>query len=233
MDKLRNELPNTKIINFEDDGEGSIKADLVFNALYYESEKSHIYAGEKYYICSKTFMFYDPIKISEKVNNVLISFGGADPQNYTDRLLKIIKKNEYKKYNFTVVLGRAKNNVEELLKYNCNNIKVVYDVKNMPELMSNCDVAITSRGRTGYELALLGIPSIAMSQNEREEKHEFVSDKNGFSYIGLNPSDEIIEGVLKMYLELSKESRQELQNKLLEHDLKNGRKRVMGLINNI
>ena len=42
---------------------------------------------------------------------------------------------------------------------------------NMPELMSSCDIAITSRGRTGYELALLGIPSIAMAQNQREEKH--------------------------------------------------------------
>ncbi|MCF0115599.1 MAG: cytidyltransferase, partial [Erysipelotrichaceae bacterium] len=31
---LRNMLPDAKIINFEDDGEGNMKADLVFNALY-------------------------------------------------------------------------------------------------------------------------------------------------------------------------------------------------------
>ena len=46
----------------------------------------------------------------------------------------------------------------------------------MPELMTSCDVGITSRGRTGYELAILGIPSIAMAQNKREEKHGFVSN---------------------------------------------------------
>ena len=230
---LKSVLPNAKIINFEDDGEGILKADLVFNALYYDSDLPHVYAGENYYICSKTFLFYDPIIINKNVKNVLITFGGADPQNYSDRVLKIISKSEYKKYNFIVVLGKAKNNVDELLKYNCNNIQVVHDVRNMPELMSKCDIAMTSRGRTGYELALLGIPSIAMAQNKREEKHGFVSNENGFSYIGLNPSDEIIEGTLKMYLELSQESRQELQNKLLEHDLRNGRKRVMGLINNI
>lgn len=230
---LKSILPNAKIINFEDDGEGTTKADLVFNALYNESEFPQIYAGEKYYICSKTFLFYDPIKIKKEVKNVFISFGGADPQNYSDRILNIISKPLYKKYNFIVVLGKAKNNVEELLKYSSENIKIVYDVKNMPELMSECDIAVTSRGRTGYELALLGIPSIAMAQNKREEKHGFVSNENGFSYIGLNPSDEIIEGTLKMYLELSEKSRLELQNKLLNHDLRNGRKRVMNLINNI
>ncbi|EYA68652.1 cytidylyltransferase -containing domain protein, partial [Bacteroides fragilis str. S24L15] len=41
--------------------------------------------------------------------------------------------------------------------------------------MSKCDIGITSRGRTGYELAVLGIPTIAMAQNEREEKHGFVN----------------------------------------------------------
>lgn len=230
---LKSVLPNAKIINFEDDGEGIIKADAVFNALYHESDLQHIYAGEKYYICSKTFLFYDSIKINKEVKNIFISFGGADPQNYSDRILKIISKSKYKKYNFIVVLGRAKYNVEELLKYNCDNISVLYDVKNMPELMSSCDIAVTSRGRTGYELAILGIPSIAMAQNKREEKHGFVSNENGFSYIGLNPTDEIIEGTLNMYLELSQNSRIELQKKLLEHDLRSGRKRVMGIINNL
>ena len=45
---LRTVLPNAKIINFEDDGEGIIKADLVFNALFHETEFSQVYAGEKY-----------------------------------------------------------------------------------------------------------------------------------------------------------------------------------------
>ena len=63
-------------------------------------------------------MFYHPIEIKEKVERVFISFGGADPQNYSDRLLKMITKPEYAQKQFIVVLGRAKYNVEELLKYN-------------------------------------------------------------------------------------------------------------------
>ena len=231
---LRSVLPDAKIINFEDDGEGSLQADLVFNALYPDKQETRIKGGEKYYISPKLFMFYEPIAIKERVQRVFICFGGADPKNYTDRLLSMITKREYSEYEFTVVLGKAKNNVEALLTYNrYPNIQVYYDAGNMPELMSDCDIGITSRGRTGYELAILGIPVIVMAQNEREEKHSFVSNENGFTYIGLNPPDEVIESTLKMYLEMSKESRQRYQTMLLRHDLRSGRKRVMNLINNI
>lgn len=231
---LRSVIPNAKIVNFEDDGEGIIKADLVFNALFYDTEFPQVYAGEKYYISGKTFMFYNPIEIKESVSRVFISFGGADPQNYSDRLLSVISKEEYKEYHFVVVLGRAKHNVDALMEYNTyENIEVFYDVSNMPKLMSSCDIGITSRGRTGYELAILGIPTISMAQNKREEKHGFVCDENGFTYIGLNPADEIIESNLNMYLKMSKESRQRFQDMLLSHDLRGGRKRVMSLINSL
>ena len=206
----------------------------MFNAIYHNEDLPQIKAGEKFYICGKLFTYYKPIKIKEKVERVFIAFGGADPQNYTDRLLNIISKPEYEDYRFIVVLGRAKNNVNLLLEYNkFDNIEVLYDVSNMPELMSSCDIACTSRGRTGYELALLGIPAIAMAQNYREEKHGFVCNENGFDYIGLNPDDEIIEGNLKMYLKMSAKSRQHYQDILLSHDLRNGRHRVMTLINNL
>lgn len=234
MIALRTVLPDAKIINFEDDGEGAIKADLVFNALYNKSELPYVYVGEKYYISAKLFMLYSPITIKPKVRKVFICFGGADPQNYTDRVLEIILRPEYSSFEFCVVLGRAKENVESLMEYNqFSNIQIFYDVVNMPELMSGCDMAITSRGRTGYELAILGIPSIVIAQNRREEKHGFACNENGFTYIGLNPADEIIEANIKMYLGLSQESRQRFQDMLLSHDLRNGRKRVMKLINDL
>lgn len=228
---LRSVLPKAKIVNFEDDGEGILKADLVFNALYHQDDLPQVKAGEKYYISGKTFMFYEPIKIKEKVKKVFISFGGADPQNYSDRLLNMICKDEYKDYQFVVVLGRAKYNVDALLEYNkYDNIEVLYDVSNMPEIMSSCDIGVTSRGRTGYELAILGIPSISMAQNHREEKHGFVCNENGFSYIGLNPEDEVIKATLDMYIKMSQKGRQHYQDMLLSHDLRGGRKRVMSLI---
>ena len=145
---LRTVLPHAKLINFEDDGEGAMKADLVFNALYHDAEIPQMYAGEKYYICGKTFMFYSPIMIKDKVERVFVGFGGADPQNYSDRILNMITKPDYQNYNFVVVLGKAKYNVDALMEYNkYPNIEVLFDISNMPELMSSCDIGLTSRGR--------------------------------------------------------------------------------------
>ena len=140
---LKSVMPEAKIINFEDDGEGAVKADLVFNALFGEQDLPQVKAGEKYYISGKTFMFYGPVPIRDKVKRVFISFGGADPRNYSDRLLHMVCKPEYREYEFVVVLGRAKANVEELMGFNeYENIEVFYDVANMPELMSGCDIGV-------------------------------------------------------------------------------------------
>lgn len=234
MIAIRNCLPHAKIINFEDDGEGVYKADLVFNALYQDINLPHVKVGSQYYIVSKLFTFYKPIKIRDKVTDIFIAFGGADPQNYTDRILEIITKDKYYNLQFHVVIGRAKLNVDMLMKYNqYPHIEVLYDIRNMPEVMSRCDIAVTSRGRTGYELAILGIPTIAMAQNQREEKHGFINHENGFNYLGLNPSDKTIESNLDLYINMSAEERQQYQNIMLSKDLRNGRQRVMNLINSL
>lgn len=234
METLKKISPKMKIINFEDDGEGMYKADLVINALYQKQECAQMKTGEKYYIAPKLFLLYAPIRIKEKVERIFISFGGADPQNYTKRLMDIITQEKYKKYEFVVVIGRAYGEIDKILEYNSYpNIEVHYDVKNMPEIMSKCDIAITSRGRTGYELALLGIPTISMAQNIKEEKHGFVSAEHGFNYIGLNPTNSLIDMNLMLYINMNKNDRTAISNRLIDNDLRNGRKRVMALIDNL
>lgn len=235
MIAIRKALPNgARIVNFEDAGEGASYADLVFNALFQQGTESHILAGEKFFISAKLFMYYKPIQIKEQVKTVFIAFGGADPSNYTDILLEIASKEKYKGYQFKVVLGRAKQNTEALLAYNSyDNIEVYQDISDMPKVMTQCDIGITSRGRTGYELALLGIPSFAMAQNRREEKHGFVCQENGFTYLGLHPSAWMIENTLDMYLGMSQAERTQYQERLLAHDLRNGRSRVIRLIESL
>lgn len=234
MIALRNCMPATRIVNFEDDGEGAGAADLVINSLYEKPTEPHMKVGEKYYICPKLFMIYDPISIRENVESVFISFGGADPLNYTDRMLKIIASEEYRKLRFLVVLGRAKSNVEELMAYNLfDNIEVIYDACNMPQLMSGCDIAFTSRGRTAYELAMLGIPTVSMAQNEREALHTFINDNNGFAYLGINPNDETIKSTLDYYIVKNQAERQRLSSMLLASDLRGGRRRVRRLLDEL
>lgn len=231
MKHLREALPCANIVNFEDLGDGAKEADAVINALYSGPDETRVFKGSDYYISPKIFLMYEPIIIKEHIENILVTFGGADPQNYTDRVLKIISGDDYKNYNFVVVLGKLKNNVDELMEYNRKgNIKVLYNVKNMPELMSRCDIAITSRGRTTYELASLGIPTMAMAQNERETKHGFACSDNGFIYLGLNPSNHLIEMELKLFLETDRADRVRFQKMMLATNLRAGRKKVMDIL---
>lgn len=130
--------------------------------------------------------------------------------------MKIIEKSEFFKFHFYVVLGKAKQNVDKLLEYNkYNHIDVLYDISNMPDIMMQCDIAITSRGRTGFELAVLGIPSISIAQNEREARHNFMSAQNGFSYLGLQPELSMIEKEINKYINFTADERKQLRIKCL------------------
>ena len=46
--------------------------------------------------------------------------------------------------------------------------------------MEKTPIAITSNGRTVYELAHMSIPGIVIPVNEREKTHEFACERNGF-----------------------------------------------------
>jgi CMP-N-acetylneuraminic acid synthetase/spore coat polysaccharide biosynthesis predicted glycosyltransferase SpsG len=231
---LRTVLKSAKIVNFEDCGEGASKADLVVNALLGESGAVRERFGCRYYLPGKLFMLYKPIEIRPEVRKVFVSFGGSDPRRYTERLLRIASSPAYTGREFVFALGRAKENAAELMKADWGaNIRVLHDVGDMPGLMTGCDIGVTSRGRTCYELAMLGIPALSIAQNMREERHGFVCEENGFKYIGLDPPDETIEAHLKTLLSMSVEGRKACQDRLLSHDLRGGRKRVMGLISSL
>jgi len=94
-------------------------------------------------------------------------------------------------------------------------------------------VAFTSRGRTGFELAMLGIPSVSIAQNEREQRHDFMSEKNGFIYLGIDPTPDIVEKTLDSLVNSDDKYRSELQRKMLSKNLYNGRKHIMNLIDNL
>ena len=57
--------------------------------------------------------------------------------------------------------------------------------------------------------------------------------ENGFDYLGQNPSDTVLELNLDLYLKLSRDERCALQKRMLDKDLRNGRRRVMNLINSL
>lgn len=233
MTSLRACLKDAVIVNFEDDGSGAELADTVINALFESSELPNASNGHAYFIASKLFLMHDPIHIADRVRRVLVTFGGADPNGYTELLLELAVQPEFRHIRFCVVIGRAKANAQELLTAAYpENIELVYDTQNMAELMSQSDVAVTSRGRTGYELALMGVPFLSLAQNEREEKHTFLRDENGVIYLGREPRRADVLCALRRLIDAPQEERRQLQARLLAHNLREGRQHVLQLIEN-
>ncbi len=223
-----------KIVNFEDLGAGAKEADLVINAIYPEKEifPNH-YFGHDYFILRDEFTLSSPRKISKVVKNVLLTFGGVDPNNYTFKVLESIY--DYclnKNINISVVAGFGYQNYKTLQSF--KGILINKNVINISEHMKNADIIFTSAGRTIYEIASLNIPAIVLAQNERELSHFFASEEYGFTNLGLgyNVSNEKILEVFS-YLVNSYERRKYISKLMKKADLHSGRKRALKLIRNI
>jgi spore coat polysaccharide biosynthesis predicted glycosyltransferase SpsG len=52
-------------------------------------------------------------------------------------------------------------------------------------IMEQVSLAITSNGRTVYEMAHMNIPAIVIPQHDREKTHDFACEENGF--VALEP----------------------------------------------
>lgn len=234
MQSLKAAAPNARIINFEDEGDGASCADYVINALYENSSESNAICGSRYFIIPKQFLIYHKIDIGERVKNVIVTFGGADPQNYTETVLNIISQPVYKDVHFYVVVGKINKRIDLISRFDsCSNIAILYDIDNMAEIMCRCDVAISSRGRTCFELAALGIPTLSIAQHEREERHTFVCEANGFVILAPESGVQVIENAIHDLVFSESAKRQGLQDKMIIHDLRSGRRNIANILNNL
>lgn len=222
-----------KVINFEDLGSGSAKADIVINALYNVSNKNpNTYWGADYFCARDEFIISKPKTIEEDVKEILITFGGTDPNNLTLKVLdSIYEYCQSQNININVVLGLGYDNKATLSKF--KDINIYQDIKSMSDFMEKADLIYTACGRTVYETACIGTPCIVMAQNERELTHKFASKENGFENLGLgiNVDNNKILSVSKSIITNSKK-RHEMSKRMLSKDLKNGINRTTTLILN-
>lgn len=221
-----------RVVTFEDLGRGRLVADAAVNALYEEQNPlPNQYYGEKYIDLRDEFIPEEPITVRENVSNVFVMFGGTDPSNLTERIYRLAQK--YTKTHditFTFVAG---------LSYNCTahgilpdtRIEVHQEIRRVTDLMKKADLAFTSQGRTVFELASMGIPSIVLAQNKREQLHTFAQMKNGFLNLGLGRAvmDETIEKTFE-WLCSTYEIRKDMNRLMRMHDLKSGMDRIKKIV---
>ncbi len=225
-----------KVYNFEDLGSGAEYADGVFNALYPGSVPgNNFYTGENYYCARTEFLSAKTKQITDEVKNVLITFGGTDPNDLTLKTLKALS-NTNKDYNINVIIGPGYKNKDKIMRLlNSHSwghtITVHHAVKNMAEHMVNADIIFSSAGRTMYEIAMIGTPAVIIAQNYREMTHLFGHNYHGFINLGIH-SEVNEELILNTFERLASDVdlRKVMNKRMLDHDLTKGLKRVLDII---
>lgn len=160
-DFLHKECEVKSIIHFNGVEEGfEPDALVVMDDFDYEVKKGkyQIYRGFEYYIISQDLLKYRKKDTNiDMIKNVLISFGGADPANFTEYFANIINDD---KYHYTIVLGPAmsKERKEKITSIKKSNIIYVDSPKSLINLLLKNDILVTLGGMSTYEAMALGVP---------------------------------------------------------------------------
>jgi len=124
--------------------------------------------GIDYTPLNKEFSKVPKRKITKKVKTMMITFGGDD-RKITPRILKHLIKT-YPGIRKEVVVGRGFKNIAEIEKLKDPVTVPTYfpDAQGMKKVMLNADLAISGGGQTLYELARVGLPTIAIGLSDNQ-----------------------------------------------------------------
>ncbi len=224
-----------RVITIEDVGTGAGAADAVINALYCDNNiGDNAYVGWKY-VCLRDEFQLEPRKaFSSKVETVLVMFGGTDPSNFNKLIYEVLLQiaDKYKNIRFNFVTGIGYDCLANgVIDYPEKRIQVFSNVQRVTEFMKTADLAITSQGRTIFELAAMGVPSIVVSQNYREVTHNFAKMENGFLNLGVKEdvNIELIQNTLDWLINTCS-IRRNMYDLMAKYELREGVQRVKKII---
>lgn len=135
---------------------------------------------------------------THKKRKILISFGGTDPTNETEKALLAIKKIKTKyDLEIDVVVGKG-NHQKERIKSICDTEGFRYfcQVNNIAQLMADADLAIGAGGISIYERLYIDLPSITISTADNQTKALNDLGIEGYVYY-LGESNEVSENLIE------------------------------------
>lgn len=172
-----------KVLFIDDNGHADhYFADLVLNqnahaneAVYGSREpQTRLLMGGRYAMLRREFVRWRDWEreISPRGYRVLITMGGSDPGNVTEKVLRGLAP-LLGEVEVLAVIGGSNPHAENLGKTTEELGSVVRfekDVANMPEFMAWADIAISAAGSTCWELCALGLPAMVIdaAPNQKE-----------------------------------------------------------------
>jgi len=181
---------NAKMVSFEDLGRGVNVTDLTINDLYPSvCNKTHVYNGPDYCFFREEFLNLPTVSNEDRQFDIIISFGGTDPNNLTLRILKILERCS-SMFKIRVVLGLGAKRLKEEVHQHCLKSKHQINDSELQCGVSrewmNSKIGICGGGRTVYEFAACEVKTFVLCQNSRELTHMYSSEVNGIINMGVH-----------------------------------------------
>jgi spore coat polysaccharide biosynthesis predicted glycosyltransferase SpsG len=178
------------------------------------------------------FYSVQPRAVQDQVRNILVTFGGTDPNNLTEKALQALEQVDGD-FRVTVILGLAYPHAEALMEQVARTrhpVEIHQNVRNISTFMAGADLALTSAGRTVFELIACQTPVLALAQNPRELLHVCTDARYGVQSLGLGaglPAATVADAVRRL---LPVKPRDEARRRMASVDLWNGPDRIIGSV---
>ena len=170
----------------------------VSNLNYSQRENIKYLLGNEFIPLRKEFWNVPKLKINNSIETILITMGGNDLRNLTPKILKLLNDN-FQEVNKKVIIADSFNNIHEIESLKSDTVELIYSPNSneMVEIMSSVDLAISASGQTLYELACIGVPTIAIGiiNNQKNNIKNWINQ--GFiEYAGCWDDKDILNNIL-------------------------------------
>ena len=189
-DDIRIEYPKGFVLN------GTVLA----KQMSYPKKKDVTYLlGPQYIPLRKTFWNIPAKLIHDNIETVMVTFGGSDMCDITPKIQKVLNET-YPYLQKRIILTRLFANMSEIKKLRDKNTELIYepDAIKLKKIMQESDIAISAGGQTLYELARIGVPTIAVCTADNQLNNICSWEKTGFvEYAGWWEDKKITDVILQ------------------------------------
>lgn len=185
--KELSEFLKTAMIDFE--GKIDVYSDILIrwdldsnqSDYFFKNENCTKLIGPDFIPLNSEIKKYKRNKQNNNINNIIVTFGGSDPNNHTIQVLNnMIKNNLSEKYRIKAIIGpgyKETKDIKELVRK--SEIELIFSPKNIFQIFQDADLIICAGGFTVFELCSIGIPFIGISEISWEIKRLKLLEKKG------------------------------------------------------
>jgi UDP-2,4-diacetamido-2,4,6-trideoxy-beta-L-altropyranose hydrolase len=194
-----------------------INGSIYAEELDYTRRKDVIYLlGSQYIPLRREFWDIPGKEIKESIKSAMITFGGDDTKSMTPTVLKLLTEH-HPELTKDVVIGKGFQNIKEIESAADKRTNLIYfpDAEGMKKIMLESDIAISAGGQTLYELARVGVPTIAIAVADNQMNNVKGWHRAGFiRYAGWWEDEVVLENIKNSLKLLEDKSLRERMTKI-------------------